>query len=166
MCKGNQLFFDTGYLCVSHPPHGSDATHAVAELSDAENLAQYDNMEPCVYISPGNRPVPMFKFQPTPFHSLFLQFSRLPIDVLPVLTGGASGISMYSTIQYNTYNLVAKVVTKWTPMLYMTCIDFLCILLMEFFFRRDKIRSRVCRLMSCRSSLVEHLAYPCITEIP
>ena len=26
--------------------------------------------------------------------------------------------------------------------------------------------SRVCRLMSCRSSLVEHLAYPCITEIP
>ena len=36
--------------------HGSDATHAVAELSDAENLAQYDNMEPCVYISPGNRP--------------------------------------------------------------------------------------------------------------
>lgn len=34
----------------------------------------------------------------------------------------------------------AKVVTKWTPMLYMTCIDFLCILLMEFFFRRDKIR--------------------------
>ena len=26
--------------------------------------------------------------------------------------------------------------------------------------------SRVCRLMSCRSSLVEHLAYPCVTEIP
>ena len=27
MCKGNQLFFDTGYLCVSHPPHPRSVCH-------------------------------------------------------------------------------------------------------------------------------------------
>ena len=36
----------------------------------------------------------MFKFQLDLFHSLLLQLSRLPVDVLPVLVGRASGVSM------------------------------------------------------------------------